>query len=580
MDFLRILGICVLVLGLSQCRRKSNPVESEVREAGYEMTAEGWFNAIKGNDVAVMKKMVGGDFDDKTKNAEGKSGLHMAAAAGSMEAGEYLLNRGHSVDAAGPEGRTPLMEAVLADHTEMIKWLLRQGADPKIKDNGGFMALMLATTEGKPASVEELAPYNREDLDSALLLAALVGKAEVIDVLTNYGASVYARMEDGRTALMLAAQNGHEEAASLLIDIGASRFATTEEGDTAQSFAVAAGHNEIAALIESGFAGDSLAFETDEEVAEAMEEYVEEFEAAPEGTVEDGGQVAVYETGDEAKTPLNNPVEAQGDGTFGRLPDGDRPRSAGDGALIGAAVGGIVGDSPPVTRNESSQGLDGARIGDTEGGIAGRIEPAQGTVRDVELAGSPVSRIPRTLAGARIGKPKAAPVGGDAEAPATDAEIPLVMRHYRQRELPVEVRKVSGGVASLRIAGPEPKEVQVRAGEAIPQSNLVVVKVFNRTDQGKLNNSQPMEVGIVEVEDTASGQRREWIAGMPASGHDPVALVEDAATGQRYVAKPGQRFTSEDGREFMVNDVRPGQLVIEDTASGEVRTLPLRGPRG
>jgi hypothetical protein len=72
----------------------------------------------------------------------------------------------------------------------------------------------------------------------------------------------------------------------------------------------------------------------------------------------------------------------------------------------------------------------------------------------------------------------------------------------------------------------------------------------------------------------------EWMAGRPAAGHDPVALVEDAATGRRYVAKPGQKFTSDDGREFIVNDVRPGQIVIEETASGEVRTLRLRGPKG
>jgi hypothetical protein len=46
------------------------------------------------------------------------------------------------------------------------------------------------------------------------------------------------------------------------------------------------------------------------------------------------------------------------------------------------------------------------------------------------------------------------------------------------------------------------------------------------------------------------------------------------------LAKNGQKFSSKDGREFMVNDVRPGQLVIEDVTSGEVMTLMLRGPKG
>jgi hypothetical protein len=108
----------------------------------------------------------------------------------------------------------------------------------------------------------------------------------------------------------------------------------------------------------------------------------------------------------------------------------------------------------------------------------------------------------------------------------------------------------------------------------------VVVRVFSRTETGKLNQGQPIEVGVVEVEDKDSGLKREWIAGRSASSHDPVALVEDSATGRRYIAKPGQKFFSDDGREFVVSDVRPSQLVIAETATGEVRTLRLRGPRG
>ena len=69
-------------------------------------------------------------------------------------------------------------------------------------------------------------------------------------------------------------------------------------------------------------------------------------------------------------------------------------------------------------------------------------------------------------------------------------------------------------------------------------------------------------------------------AGVPAGAHDPVALVEDAATGKRYTAVPGQRFKSAGGAQFIVSDVRPDQMVIEDAATGAVQTIPLRGPRG
>jgi ankyrin repeat protein len=531
MIFPRLFFACVLALALSNCRKKSDAAAKEIVEAGYAMTAEGWFSAVRGNDVAVMKKMADGGFDGKTKDAEGNGALHLAAAAGAKEAGDYLLNRGFSIDEKGGEGRTPLMAAVMADKPEMVRWLLRQGADPKPKDDNGFMALMLAVNQGGQASVEELAPYHREDLDSALLLAALVGKAEVIDALTNYGASVYARMEDGRTPLMLAAQNGHKEAAEMLIDIGASRFATTESGDTAQSLAVAEGHADLAEMIEKGFSGDTLALESDEEVAEAMDEYLAESQVEPEEPAEEGA-LAANDGGGE-KMPWNTPVPGQGGGQFGLLPD----EAAGPGTPrdLQPAGNALSGDQPAVT----AKTIEGARIGKREPGAA------QGVLKD-----------------------------------ETEDDLPLVMRHYRQRELPVEVKQVSGGVASLHIVGSPAKNLQVKAGETIPGSSLSVIRVFSRTEEGKLNDGAPVEVGIVEVEDTGSGRRMEWIEGRPAVGHDPVALVEDAATGRRYVAKPGQKFASEDGREFIVNDVRPGQIVIEETASGEVRTLRLRGPKG
>ncbi len=537
MEFLKILGICVLTTGLTGCKKKSEAVAKEIREAGYEMTAEGWFGAIRANDVSVLKKMVAGGFDEKTRDADGNNGLHVAAAEGNREAGEFLLNRGFSIDEPGAAGRTALMSAVVNDKPGMVKWLLRQGADPNGKDSDGFMALMLAVTQGRKSAVEELAPYHREDLDSALLLASLQGEAEVIDALTNYGASVYARMEDGRTALMLAAENGHTEAAALLIEIGASRFATTDGGDTAQSLAVAAGHVDLAKMIESGFTGDALALESEAEVAEAMEDYVEAAEKSS-----DDGLVAINGGENEEAAALS----------------GEDPVSEGSGEIARNSKPAVPGDA----------GTENAPLVSTE--------PAS-EISVLPLEGAQVSRKRDTNPDA------AAATTGDERIVAGDEalqELPLIMRYYRQRELPVEVKKVSGGVASLRLAGAQPKDVQVSAGETIPESNLLVVKVFTRTEQGKLNNGAPIEVGIVEIEDRSSGQRREWVAGQPASGHDPVALVEDAATGQRYLAKPGQKFRSEDGREFVVNDVRPSQLVIEDVASGEVSTLRLRGPKG
>ncbi|MFK7850977.1 MAG: ankyrin repeat domain-containing protein [Akkermansiaceae bacterium] len=537
MNFAKISLLCLIALCTSSCRKKSETVAKQIQEAGYTMTAEGWFDVIRANDVPVMKTLISGGFDEKTVDADGNSGLHIAAESGNRDAAEYLLNRGFSIDLTNTKGETSLMAATLADRPEMVKWLLRQGADPKIKNKEGFMALMLAVTNNRPKVVEELATYHGEDLDSAVLLASLVGHAEVIDTLTNYGGSVYSRMEDGRTPLMLAAENGHHEAVTMLMDIGASRFASTENGDTAQSLAVGAGHNEIATMIEKGFGGQALALESEEEIAEAMDEYLEEY--LPDDP-QAGGQVTALAQNDSDQ-----------------------------------------GDSTSVAEGETNTDVLG---GDNSGALAVADEsgdpaaPATTIQTQTQVAAlEPV----KNLEGARVSP--ALKVQSTAISPQETQqteEIPLVMRRYHQRELPVEFKKVLGSAASLRLAGEEPTEIQIEEGESIPNSRLVVIKVATRMETGKLNNGEPVEVGVVVVEDQDSGQRREWVTGRPASSHDPVALVEDAATGQRYIAKQGQKFSSEDGREFIVNDVRPNQLIIEDAISGEVRTIRLRGPRG
>ena len=496
------LALALVMAAVPSCRKPKEAVKADLGEAGYQFTATDWFRANRADDVGALKKFVGGGFALDTRDEAGDCALHAAAAAGANKAADFLLHHGLTVDSRGAMDRTPLMAAVVGNQGAMVRWLLRQGADPRAKDKDGFTAMMLAVREGKSGPVKELAPYQRESLDAALLLAALVGQSEVIDTLANYGASVYARMEDGRTPLMVAAENGHGEAVQLLLDIGASRLATDAAGHTAADWATSANHPAIVALLCRDPRPSELTLETPGEVAMAMDAFVEQAAAA---------------------TTADSPPETPHEG----MP------------------------APPAVRKQApSRSIQGAVLSAAVALAAPRPEPL--------AARQPVAA---------------------AESPAFPMP-PLVMRHYRERELPVQVRTVTGNTATLSLSGPAQREVQVRAGETIAGSRLLVVRVQRRMQDSKLNLGQAMEVSVVEVRDTATGATREWRSGLPSSAHDPVALLEDAATGQRYTATPGQRFKSADGAEFIISDVRPNQLVIENAASGSVQTLPLRGPRG
>lgn len=477
-------------------------MKSDLGEAGYQLTTADWFRASRGNDASALKKFVAGGFATDTRDETGDSALHAAAFSGARDSADFLLDRGMSVDLRGAADRTPLMSAVMGDQASMVRWLLRQGADPRLKDKEGFAPLMLAVREGKPGPVEELAPYNRENLDPAILLAALVGRTEVIDTLTNYGASVYARMEDGRTPLMIAAENGHAESVKLLLDIGAGRLSTDAAGHTAADLATTAGHTGIVELLSREPLPAELVLETPAEIAKSMDAYV-----------------------DAAAAPVST--------------DGKNPTS--DPATPPNAVRKPASPSVPIQGEVLSAAVAAAAPG------PGNQDPSQ----PPPAAGSEAPRLP-----------------------------PLVMRHYRERELPVQVRSVEGETATLAINGKSPQDVKVRPGETIPGSRLVVLRVQRRMESSKLNLGTPMEVSVVEVRDTATGATREWTSGVPSGAHDPIALIEDSATGRRYTASPGQRFKTADGGEFIISDVRPNQLVIEDAATGTTQTIPLRGPRG
>ncbi len=542
-------ALAVVIVGLAACKKPADAVKNDLAEVGYQLTEEEWFRASRENDPAALKKFLSSGFKVDLKNPDGDTALHIAASSGAENSAAFLLERGLKIDQPGAAERTPLMVAVIADQTAMVNWLLRQGADPRAKDSSGFVPLMLAVREGRSGSVAELAPYMRDSLDDALLLAALVGRADVIDSLTNYGASPYARMEDGRTPLMIAAENGHQDAVKLLLDVGASRYAATAEGLTAADLATAAGYSEISAMILRAPTPDEMALETPADVAQAMDEFVDRAAAGTE----------------EGLLAANEKIVLSDVPTQDFAPQNQTRRSASlpiEGEILSSPVPINPNNIPKRTSSASASSSPSA------------AESAQAQASDSESTFEPASEptadsSSETVAGSpTISKGDAFPMP------------PIIMRHYRERDVPIQLKSVQGDTATLQIAGEPPLTYQVQAGDTIPGSNLMVVRVQKRMENSKFSQGREIEVSVIDVKDTQTGITREWISGVTSSAHDPVALVEDSATGKRYLATPGQHFKAADGTEFIVADVRPNQLIIEEAATGAVQTIPLRGPRG
>lgn len=70
--------------------------------------------------------------------------LHYACTNGHLSVAEFLIARGAQVDALSPSDTTPLMMAIRAGNIQLVRLLLENGADIRIRNHQGFSAIDVA----------------------------------------------------------------------------------------------------------------------------------------------------------------------------------------------------------------------------------------------------------------------------------------------------------------------------------------------------------------------------------------------------------------------------------------------------
>jgi len=125
----------------------------------------------------------------------------LAAVFGHLNVARYLSEQGADINATATNGSgyNALTGAVTSGHTEIVKWLLENGANPNYRYGPGY---------------------------TPLLAAAANGHLEIVKLLLAHGAELRATSNDGKSALALAKERDHSVVADYLGHLNSSPLET------------------------------------------------------------------------------------------------------------------------------------------------------------------------------------------------------------------------------------------------------------------------------------------------------------------------------------------------------------------
>ena len=239
-----------------------------------------WGAAVAGKLPAIEAALAEGTDVNAQDDEVGLAPLAWAALHGQTEAMRLLIEKGADVNARSEDGNTPLHVAAFLGQAEAAKLLIDNGADINARDEDGetpadvlktdpgtttFIASMLGINlrqEGKFAALKN----GRQDIakllhvDETVLTAttlweaAYTGNLSFVKQALADGADANAREPQNETPLLtLAALMGHADIAELLIENGAAVNALGGDGGTALHAAAFLGRADAAkVLLDNG----------------------------------------------------------------------------------------------------------------------------------------------------------------------------------------------------------------------------------------------------------------------------------------------------------------------------------------
>lgn len=118
--------------------------------------------AIEGGDIQVLQYLLQCGASPMQGNANGLLPIHRAVLVNSrLLLAFLLLEAGVSVDTRDAKGATALTWASYKKNSELVSFLLKEGAHPLASDNGGRIALHWAAVNGDLQTIDALLDHGQ-----------------------------------------------------------------------------------------------------------------------------------------------------------------------------------------------------------------------------------------------------------------------------------------------------------------------------------------------------------------------------------------------------------------------------------
>ncbi|WP_246210225.1 ankyrin repeat domain-containing protein, partial [Wolbachia endosymbiont of Atemnus politus] len=183
----------------------------------------------KEGDIVRVKSLLEHEADFSAIDNENRNPLHYAVMHEHKKIAKLLVNQ-LTINSKDKNGFTPLHLAALQDDTELIDFLIAEGAKINEKDaQEGYTPLHIASLYGSKKSVQTLidgrANLEGEDNNSRTPLFLAIyqctahyeSRAEIIEYLIKKGASIEAKDTENNTTLFLAAYNNKMQIVKLIV---------------------------------------------------------------------------------------------------------------------------------------------------------------------------------------------------------------------------------------------------------------------------------------------------------------------------------------------------------------------------